>query len=507
MENLEQRVLTLLSSQPFQRLKAFYNQTTLFNVIGAERNENRHSAFLGWLLNPESSHGLGAEPLKLFLRLVATLKWGPQTFGEVLYRKVLAGNFEIELLEPIELEKNVGEWEPTFEQRSSVVGPGHDKWIKQPRKDRIDVWTVVCLTYEEEGVERKHAFPIVIENKIYSNLAEKQTQRYYDAMLQYIDTMKESAMAYSPIGVLLSPDGKNPDCGQFTSMTYQQMLDYVLTPVSVMTMPATEYSFIETYIRNLGRPSDAANHDYSPLAVSKEECDLIKSVQSVDKTNLLDELLVATYGSKAEQMIGRTLPIGDAEQQRLLLEVWDANENVFKAIAYQQYTEKKDILTKLFKGNNRDNTKYRVYYGDGKTEVFPRRRLSKAMAACAIFKAYISSRPGTTLEQLREAFPCKDVNNYYLDNYYADLFYLFPEEVNEAGEPCLAYTSNRRNGIPSLAKWDFYLGDEQLLQLADGKKVMCVKMWRKDDFDNLLWHVEKELRPRVGKFVIIEECL
>ena len=34
-DSLEQRVLTLLSSQPFQQLKAFYNQTTLFNVIGA----------------------------------------------------------------------------------------------------------------------------------------------------------------------------------------------------------------------------------------------------------------------------------------------------------------------------------------------------------------------------------------------------------------------------------------------------------------------------------------
>ena len=89
-ESLEQRMLKLLSSQPYGQLKSFYNQTTLFNVIGAERSENRHSAFLCWLLSPNSSHGLGTEPLKLFLRLVATLKWGPQSFGDVLYKKVLA---------------------------------------------------------------------------------------------------------------------------------------------------------------------------------------------------------------------------------------------------------------------------------------------------------------------------------------------------------------------------------------------------------------------------------
>lgn len=482
-DSLEQRVLSFLSSRPFVQLKAFYNQTTLFNVIGAERSENRHSAFLGWLLNPESSHGLGTEPLKLFLRLVATLKWGQQTFGEVLYKKVLAGNFEIELLEPIELEKNVAEC-----------------------KDRIDIWMVACLTYEEDGQEVKRAFPIVLENKIYSGEGANQTQRYYDAMIQYISTKtEETGMKYAPIGVLLSPDGKNPTCGQFTSMTYQQLLDYVLTPVSVMAMPATEQSFVETYIRNLGRPSDAANHDYSPLAVSKEECELIMSVQSADDTNLLDELLVATYGSKAEQVIGRTLPIGDAEQQRLLQEVWDANEDVLKAVVYQRYIEKKDVLTKLFKGNNRDNSKYRVYYGEEKTEVFSGKRLSKAMATCAIFKAYLLCRPETSLEQLREAFPCKDINAYYWDNYYADLFYTYPEEVNEAGELCLEFTAEKRKGQPSLAKWDFYLCDERLLPVANGtQKAMCVKLWRKGDFDRLLEHVEKH---GFSDFITIEECL
>ena len=105
---MENRILCLLNSKAFQELKSFYEETTIFNVIGAERSETRHSAFLSWLFSPDSSHGLGTEPLKLFLRLVATLKWGRQIFDGSLYTKVLAGNYELELLEPIELEKNVG---------------------------------------------------------------------------------------------------------------------------------------------------------------------------------------------------------------------------------------------------------------------------------------------------------------------------------------------------------------------------------------------------------------
>ena len=58
-----------------------------------------------------------------------------------------------------------------------------------------------------------------------------------------------------------------------------------------------------------------------------------------------------------------------------------------------------DIVYKqLFNGNNRDNSKYRVYYGKDYIEVFPGKRLSKAMTACAIFKAYLACRPQTTLE-------------------------------------------------------------------------------------------------------------
>lgn len=494
MNDSDQRVLTLLSSKPFQELAEFYKQTTLFNVIGAERSESRHSAFLQWLLNPHSSHGLGTEPLKLFLRMTATLKWGLQTFGEVLYRKVLTGNYNLELLEPIEIEKNVGKLEAS---------------AKKTNKNRIDLWMVVCLTYEEDGKEMKLAFPIVVENKIYSREGKDQTQRYNDAMLSYINAKKkETELEYRPVGLFLSPDGQKADCCQFASMTYQQLLDHVLTPISFMSMPATESSFVKAYIHNLGRPSDASNHDYTPLAISQEEKHLIDEVLKLSG-DLIDEMLVAVYGAKARPILSKNrfkkLDESNMESDtRLLQELWDANEDVLKAVAYQLYAEKKNQLSKLFKGNNRDTTKYRVCYGSENKEVFPGKRLSKAMAACAIFKAYLALHPETTLDDLRQAFPCKDINAYYWDNYYADLFYPYlPDQVDEYGEQCLEFTSEKRKGKLSLARWDFYLQDELLLALANGtQKAMCVKMWRRGDFDRLLAHLQK-----LQQAITVEDCL
>jgi len=497
---MENRILCLLNSKAFQELKSFYEETTIFNVIGAERSETRHSAFLSWLFSPDSSHGLGTEPLKLFLRLVATLKWGRQIFDGSLYTKVLAGNYELELLEPIELEKNVGKLSD---------GKGQDK-------DRIDVWMVAGLTYEDNGEIRQKAFPIVIENKIYAKeggpkkgSALWQTERYYNAMNDYCAAQQKSPdIIYKPIGVMLSP--KETDTAhseQFTNLTYQQLLKYVLEPVAAMAMQDADKEFINAYIRNLSKPSVSGTHVYSVLAISEQERELINKLYEVDE-DLFQQALIATYGNQAKSILGKDIFIqledSIGENAVLLRELWDGNEDIFRAVIYQQFPDQAKTLEKLFKTSNRDSSKYRVYFGED--EIFPDRRLSKSMAACAIFKAYLKQYPETTLENLQKAFPCIDINEYYYDNYYKELFYIYDDTcVDEHGEIALSFTADKRMNVPSLAKWDFYLNDAQLLPIKNGtEKAMCVKMWRKGDFDRLIDYVQKK---DYSSFITIEECL
>jgi hypothetical protein len=183
--------------------------------------------------------------------------------------------------------------------------------------------------------------------------------------------------------------------------------------------------------------------------------------------------------------------------------LWDANEILFKAVIYHLYGDKHSAkLDKLFKSSNRDNSKYVVSYNG--TEIFPGKRLSKAMSACAIFKAYLMEYPATTLAELRNAFPCEKLNGYYYDRFYNDLFYESnPDNVDETGYEILTYTAGKYIGEEAYAKWDFYLDDERLLLPIENsqKNAMCVKMWRKGDFDKLIEFVEENY-----KFIGIEEC-
>lgn len=99
---MKNKILNLINSIEFQELNSYYNEKTMFSALNVERNENRHSAFVAWWLNPKSEHGLGDAPLKLFLRLMATKRWDANLRDD-LYNRILAGNYNITLKEDIEV--------------------------------------------------------------------------------------------------------------------------------------------------------------------------------------------------------------------------------------------------------------------------------------------------------------------------------------------------------------------------------------------------------------------
>lgn len=105
---MKNKILNLINSIEFQELNSYYNEKTIFGTLNVERNENRHSAFIAWWLNPKSEHGLGDAPLKLFLRLVATKESGEVIFKKNdcrvdFYSRVLAEDYNITIREDFEL--------------------------------------------------------------------------------------------------------------------------------------------------------------------------------------------------------------------------------------------------------------------------------------------------------------------------------------------------------------------------------------------------------------------
>ena len=64
----EEKYKSLLDNSRFEELETELKKPNIFNILGIGRTEIRHSNFLGWLLNPDESHGLGNKFLIRVLR-------------------------------------------------------------------------------------------------------------------------------------------------------------------------------------------------------------------------------------------------------------------------------------------------------------------------------------------------------------------------------------------------------------------------------------------------------
>lgn len=466
----------MYNNKTYQELKDYYGKTTIFNVLGIERNENRHSSFLRWLLDNRSSHGLGDEPMKKFLRLYALHML--QNENPALNIMLMAGNYDLEISE-IDTEKPV----------------------KKSKGDngRIDIWARITITNKEEG--NTVSLVIILENKIYSNEGDNQTKDYHD----YFD--KTKSINDIPIEVYLTPKGANPpDCNSFKHITYPELLKDVILPLGNMTMPQEAANIISDYVRNLSKPSNEGGKGYSVIATSEVEESKLKilydgfkelyysaliagNMEQIIKTlGKLENFEAVTNFLKTQQLVSLPLSnrkikkeeyikiIQGMDNSQLLEAFWNSNEALFKAILTQIDVMKLPIdPERIFKISNRDTSRYTVsangkLYGN---------RLFKNRAANAVFRAYIDRFPSVTLEKLRTAFP-GTLNTYYYDKTFQNLFY-------EAAKTNPPFDAPKSEGKVGDINWDFLYEDKYLLPIENGmKKVMSVKMWRKGDFERLI---------------------
>ena len=474
---MKRDILELVNSREFQSLADYYEKCTIFETLKVQCKENQHNAFIAWWLDPNAGHGLNDAPLKLLMRLIATKDMGRYIFNSDVYAKVIAGNYKVEVLDGVEVEK----------------------CVNGDKKNRIDVWTVLKMTFETADEPLELIYPLAIVNRMYSKKSDRKTVGYWNAICRHLGEYPQENIG-TGVGVFLSPSGVLPQSNCFTPITCRELLAYVIEPLAQI-VTEEQRGFVDSYIRSLGCNLDESERQYNVLAISKDDvdklCDAYKDV--------FDKTFVAAFPeNKVCEIIGKErfneLSFTE-EEMAMLYELWAAHEKLFKIIAYQAYEGKKDKLDKLFRPCNRGVSKYIVKYRG--MEIFPNERLSRSRAALAIFMAYLAENPQSDLNALRDAFPCEKLNQYYYGRYYNDLFYPSqPDNIDEEGYEILSYTAGKHIDKEARAECDFYV-DELLLPIENGNGyAMCVKMWKKRDFDSLKRWVNTKY-----KFIDVQECL
>lgn len=448
--DINKEVMDLYNDPNYQELNEYYGKTTIFNILGIERNENRHSSFLRWMLDNRSSHGLGDAPMKKFFRLYASQMSADE--DKNLKVLLMSGDYHIDISELV--------------TEKSITKTSNDS------KGRIDIWGRMVLRNNDGDIERKVV--LIVENKIYSGEGKNQTKDYHSFF------EKNHEKDEVAIEVFLTPKkAKRPeDELHFKHITYPDLLNKVILPISKMTMPMESTQIVVDYIRVLGKPSKSDNQkDYSILATSDDECDRLKKIYT-DHKDIYRRILYA----------GNNIESKDVEEDNIMLlqALWNSNIDLFKAILNQiDSNEIKELHVNresIIKESNRDNTRYFVGLNKGKWLNTNNKPASKAETSFLIFKAYcLKADKELTVEDLRNEFGI-NLNKYYEGRFLNYLFYDFDKEVIIDVPSHPAYGSEIK---PNSHSWDFYWDDNHKLPNVRGN-VRSLKMWRRNDFDRLI---------------------
>jgi hypothetical protein len=160
----------------FERLESLANQFNIFEVIGAVRQELRHSDFLAYLLSPEANHGLG------------------DIFSRKLLQKAVANS------------KNSG---------ASVNVIDLDIWNLE-ESEVLREWQNIDIVFTNE----KNDLVVAIENKIGTTEHSDQLGRYWSILQQHHPNKRK-------LGLYLTPDGEQPSHPSFLAISYGQIASIV----------------------------------------------------------------------------------------------------------------------------------------------------------------------------------------------------------------------------------------------------------------------------------------
>jgi hypothetical protein len=191
-----------------EKLESELSKFNLFETLNIYGNEQVHSAFIRWLLDPKEAHGLGDFFLKKFLKKVISENTGNPnlTVSSIDIDVMDMNNCFVRLEEPF-----------TSKRRADIS------------------------IFDEDN-----KLYVLIENKIFSGEGIEQTKEYaIEAKRKYPD--------YKRIFIFLTPSGFEPESEEFLIISYPDIISILKEIITekkdvIGDGPAL---LIQQYIRNL----------------------------------------------------------------------------------------------------------------------------------------------------------------------------------------------------------------------------------------------------------------
>jgi len=243
-KTMSQKLLKLVADERFSMIEDLANRPSLFRVVGRTHTETWHSMFLGWLLDPEGTHGLGDFPLRrLLLSLTSPDLQGTSSKNlDQLARIASLGDLSNATVVPNERD-----------QKEFPCSVG-----------RIDVFAsgIACEGYPD--------CVLLLEQKVNAPINKNQCQKYANWLwTTYPHHLKILVMLAPEDRLGITPERTMGD-SRWNAINYQTLHDVVLAPVLRAPKLNTQTEpLIAQYVEALRIPAGGRK-----LVVTEEEKEL-----------------------------------------------------------------------------------------------------------------------------------------------------------------------------------------------------------------------------------------
>lgn len=309
MSEVSNMITNLYKNKSYLEWNQLYNKETLLSITRTDKDEETHSLFIRYILDPRESHGLGTLPLEMFLRLLVVRNVNNNIIQKYM-NKLLKKKQNLEVI---------------------VSVPE-----KTDRKARYDIF----MELNVDG----YTTTIIIENKVLSSEGEYQTKKYAEYSKDYTNPILVWLCNYSEC-----------ESDKFIKITYQDLLDFVIQPILYTSfVPTNTKNLLKDYIRVLSHIETKGRSVC--LAMSDEEKNMLRNLYVENKD---------LFGKMLEALTDEELTSEEKQTYKEALQISN-NHRVKWSYKGQRLTSKDLVLTivreQLQMGNSIENlSKYKMH--------------------------------------------------------------------------------------------------------------------------------------------------
>lgn len=308
----------IYENEKLEKLEDLLNQFNIFEAIGIEKDEYRHSNFLSWLLDPQENHGLGSYFLEKFLKKTCNLA---------------------------EIETDV----------STIKIDVQDFQGAEVLREEYDIDILIK--------DESNNFVCAIENKIKSPEGSNQLERYREVLDQEFSD-------YDKLYIFLTPEGRDPSEDEerdyWIPVSYSEVNDVLSRLIDVKENNLSEDVFLlishysktlERYVMEDSKISELCRKIYN------EHSDALKMIEDYkpDKRSKIGEIF-EDYIKNSEKLVW------DDDSTHVYIKfTTDELDGIVQKKGSSKWSENERIL--LFEiSNKKEYCKLKVIIGPGETE-------------------------------------------------------------------------------------------------------------------------------------------